>query len=137
MPGNTAQHFLEESRTLAVVGLSADPARDSFSVSSYLQRHGYSILGINPDRAEALGSPCFPSLSRVPEETRETIDLVVVFRRPDVVPDLLEECAQLGLSRVWLQLGVSSREALNRARELEIEIVSEQCIRVVHSVYRH
>jgi hypothetical protein len=128
--------LLSEAKTLAVVGLSDDPSRDSHSVTAYLQRSGYRILGVNPAHGEVLGEPCYPSLSDIPEGIRATIDLVVVFRRPAAVPPIIEEAARLGLRRVWLQIGVSSPIALETASRLGVGVVPNKCIRVVHGLLR-
>jgi predicted CoA-binding protein len=71
----------------------------------------------------------------MPAEVRDEVELVVVFRRPEEVPELLGECADLGLSKVWLQLGVASPEALEIAEKRNLEIIEEQCLMVVHSLY--
>ena len=128
--------LLSEARTLAVVGLSANPARDSHSIASYLQLAGYDIVGVNPAHKEILGRPCYPSLTEVPEELRKAIDLVVVFRKPEAVPPIIEEAARLGMHRVWLQIGVASPAALETAAGLEVGVVPNKCIRVVHSLVR-
>ena len=138
MPGydpTLSTRFLDESRKLAVVGLSQSPFRDSHTVSQYMISRGYEIVGVHPDHDVVLDSPCYPSLSEIPEDIRTEIDLVVVFRRPDAVPDLLRECAALGLQRVWLQLGVSSPAAVELADEIGLEMVTNECLRVVHSVH--
>ena len=129
---------LNDCRTLAVVGLSANPGRVSHSVCAYMVDHGYRIIGVNPNYPEVFGETCHPSLTDMPTEVRGEVELVVVFRRPEEVPELLGECADLGLKKVWLQLGVASAEALDIAEKRELEIVEEQCLMVVHSLYsRH
>ena len=126
--------LLSDCRTLAVVGLSTRPTRDSHTVSAYLQARGFRIVGIHPGQEQALGEPCYPSLSAVPDAERDALDLVVVFRRPEHVPDLLDEASSVGLRRIWLQLGVSSPEAEARARHHGMVLVADKCIRVVHSL---
>jgi predicted CoA-binding protein len=135
MSNDLARNIAASPGTLAVVGLSSEPSRDSFTVSQYLQQHGFDIVGVNPNYREALGETCYPSLDEIPEDVREGIDAVIVFRRPDAVPQILEDCARLGLPRVWLQLGVSSPRAVELAESLGIELVHDQCIRVVHGIY--
>lgn len=137
MSNDLARQIVASPRSLAVVGLSTDPARDSFTVSRYLQRNGFDIVGVNPAHSEALDAACYPSLDDLPVDTRDRIDTVLVFRRPETVPRILADCARLGLSRVWLQPGVSSPRAVELAHELELELVHDQCIRVVHSVHQH
>ena len=135
MPQADSVQILKDCRSLAVVGLSNNPRRVSNSVCAYMRQHGYRIIGVNPNYPEGFGEPCHPSLSEMPEETRNEVELVVVFRRPEEVPELLTECADLGLSKVWLQLGVASAEALEIAEKRNLEIVEEQCLMVVHSLY--
>ena len=135
MPQADSVQILKDCRTLAVVGLSNNPGRVSNSGCAYMRQHGYRIIGVNPNYPEVFGEPCHPSLSEMPEETRNEVELVVVFRRPEEVPELLTECADLGLSKAWLQLGVASAEALEIAEKRNLEIVEEQCLMVVHSLY--
>ena len=135
MPQADSVQILKDCRTLAVVGLSNNPGRVSNSVCAYMRQHGYRIIGVNPNYPEVFGEPCHPSLSEMPEETRNEVELVVVFRRPEEVPELLTECADLRLSKVWLQLGVASVVALEIAEKRNLEIVEEQCRMVVHSLY--
>ncbi len=135
MPRADSTQVLKDCRTLAVVGLSANPGRVSHSVCAYMVDHGYRIIGVNPNYPEVFGETCHPSLTDMPEEVRSEVELVVVFRRPEEVPELLNECADLGLKKVWLQLGVASAEALEIAEKRELEIVEEQCLMVVHSLY--
>lgn len=124
--------LLKNAKTIAVVGISAKPERDSHIVARYLQAEGYRIVGVNPSSTEVLEQPCYPSLAAIPEALRGALDLVLVFRRPEDVAPIVTEMARLGLRRLWLQLGVASREVLQLAAEHGITVVSEKCIRVVH-----
>ena len=133
--GEQLKSIVLGARTVAVVGLSADPARQSHQIASYLQKAGYRIVGVNPAHTELLGEPCYPSLSEMPAEARETVDLIVVFRRPEAVIALLEEATRLGFQRLWLQPGASSQEVIEEAQRLGVELIVEQCIRVVHTLY--
>lgn len=128
--------LLAETRTIAVVGLSDDPDRESNSIAAYLRTNGYGIVAVNPGCREVFGDPCHASLSAIPDDLRRRIDLVAVFRRPDAVPPILEEAARLGLRRVWLQVGVSSRAAMETAARLGLTLVSNKCLRVVHGLSR-
>src|SRR5262245_42728127 len=93
--------LLRETKTIAVVGLSCNPARPSHQVASYLQEHGYRIVPVNPNCREVLGEISFPSLLQIPKEIR--IELVNVFRRPDAVPAVVEEVIQIGAQGIWMQ----------------------------------
>jgi predicted CoA-binding protein len=129
------ERLLREVGTIAVVGLSPKPERDAHLVARDLQAHGYRIIPVNPNHAEALGERSYSSLREIPPALRAEIGLVLVFRRPEEVPRLVDEAASLGLRRLWLQLGVSSPEALRRAEAHGLDLVAEKCIRVVHSMY--
>jgi hypothetical protein len=123
---------LREAGTIAVVGLSPKPERDSYQIARYFQGAGCRVFGINPGASEVLGEPCYPSLSSAAAAERAPIDLALVFRRPHDVPEVLEDAARAGLRRVWLQVGVSSPEAVARAEELGLELVADKCARTVH-----
>jgi len=129
MPQADSVQILKDCRTLAIVGLSNNPERVSNSVCAYMRQHGYRIIGVNPNYPEVFGETCYPSLSEMPKEVRDEVELV------EEVPELLTECADLGLSKVWLQLGVASVVALEIAEKRNLEIVEEQCLMVVHSLY--
>ena len=91
--------ILKSARTVAVVGLSADPSRPSHMVASYLKRQGYRIIPVNPNATEVLGEKSYPDLRSVPER----IDVVDVFRRPEHVPGVVEEAIAVGAKALWLQ----------------------------------
>ena len=130
------KRLLERAKTIAVVGLSDDPQRESNEVAAYLRERGYRIIGVNPNVREVFGEPVYPSLSAIPEELKAQIDLVAVFRRPEGVPALIDEAARLGLQPVWLQLGVSSPAAMEAAAQRGIPLIAEKCLRVVHALAR-
>ena len=130
------KRLLERARTIAVVGLSDDPQRESNEVAAYLRERGYRIIGVTPKVREVFGEPVYPSLSAIPEELKAQIDIVAVFRRPEAVPALIDEAAKLGLQPVWLQLGVSSPAALEAAAQRGVPLVAEKCLRVVHGIAR-
>ena len=110
-------------RTIAVVGLSERPERDSHRVSAYLQRQGYRIIPVNPALKTVLGETCFASLRDVPVK----IDLVDVFRRPEFVPGIVEDTIALGTPALWLQDGVVHEEAADRARRAGLKVVMDAC----------
>lgn len=128
--------LLDEVETIAVVGLSEKPERDSHSVSAYLQREGYRIVGVNPAVTEILGEPCFPSLSAIPEGLRREVDMVAVFRRPESAIAVLDEAASLGIRKAWLVPGAASRAAIETAAVHGLTIVADMCLRTVHAATR-
>src|SRR5262245_61750901 len=128
--------LLARARTIAVVGLSPDPARDSNHVALYLKDHGYRIIGVNPHHREILGEPSYPSLSAIPEEERRRIDIVDVFRRPEAAAGVAREAAALKLPAVWFQLGVATPEAVEEADRAGLAVVSESCMMVAHRLLK-
>ena len=115
-------------RTLAVVGLSDDPAKASHAVSAYMQEHGYRILPVNPGIASALGEKSYASLSELPVRP----DVVNVFRLPKAIPAIVDEMLELGLTNLWVQLGIRNEEAAAKAEAGGIRVVMDRCIMVEH-----
>lgn len=122
--------LLKDSLTIAVVGLSPKPHRDSHRIAAYLQDYGFRIVPIRPGLTEALGEPAYPSLSAVPEPLRSQIDLVDVFRAPEHVDAIVDECLALGIKALWLQLGVVNRPAAEKAAAGGMTVVMDRCIYV-------
>jgi predicted CoA-binding protein len=111
--------LLRDSKTIAVVGLSDNPSRDSHRVSSYLQSQGYRIIPVNPTIDEVLGEKSYPDLTSVPEP----IDLVDIFRRSELVPPVVDEAIELGVKYIWMQDGVINPEAAAKAAAAGIPVV--------------
>jgi predicted CoA-binding protein len=116
------------ARTIAVVGLSDDPAKPSHYVSAYMQSAGKRILPVNPSIASVLGETCYPSLRDLPEKP----DLVNVFRLPKAIPGIVDEMIELGLTHLWVQQGIRHAEAAARAEAAGIRVVMDRCIMVDH-----
>jgi uncharacterized protein len=125
MLGVTAK---ENPRTIAVIGLSEDPAKPSHYVSAYMQQHGYKLYPINPSISEVLGEKSYASLS----DLRNKPDIVDVFRLPKFIPAIVDEMIQLGLPNLWVQQGIIDLEAANRAEAAGIQVVMDRCIMVEH-----
>jgi predicted CoA-binding protein len=123
-----ALEILRTCRVLAVVGLSSNPQRASHGVSRYLQRSGYRIIPVNPKEREVLGEKAFASLAEVPE----TVDCVVIFRRPEHVPEIVGQAIQKGARAVWMQHGISHAEAAARARQAGLLVVEDRCMMIEH-----
>jgi hypothetical protein len=121
---------LGQARTIAVVGLSDKPDRDSNEVARYLQSQGYRIVPVNPMLTEVLGEKAYPSLSAVPADVR--VDLVDVFRRSDQVPPVVDEAIARGAKVLWMQLGVENAEAARKARDAGMTVFENLCIMVQH-----
>lgn len=116
--------LLEQVKTIAVVGLSAKSHRPSYRVTKALQDFGYRIIPVNPTVDEVLGERAYPGLSEVPD----SIDLVDVFRAPQYVAGIVDDCIDLRLPALWLQEGVVDEDAALRAREAEMVVVMDRCI---------
>ena len=121
--------ILETCTTLAVVGLSSKHCRASHGVSSYMQSHGYRIIPVNPNEDSVLGERSYPALDDVPEN----FDAVVIFRRSEFVPEIVESAIRKGAKVVWMQEGVQHEEAARRAREAGLEVVQDRCILKEHA----
>jgi predicted CoA-binding protein len=126
---NVIDRILDNARTIAVVGLSADPGRPSFGVARYMQSHGYRIFPVNPNETEVLGERCYARLQDLPER----VDLVNIFRRSQEAGRHVEEAIQIGAPAVWLQEGVIDAAAATRASALGLDVVMDKCILKEHA----
>ena len=122
-------HLLRESHTVAVVGLSPNPARPSFHVAKALQQFGHRILPVRPLVDSVLGEKAYPDLESLPEIP----DLVDVFRAAEHVPAIVESCIRLGIRKLWLQDGVVHEAAALRAQQAGITVVMDRCMYRDHS----
>ena len=116
--------LLASSKTIAVVGLSSKTFRPSFGVSQYLQSAGYRIFPVNPNESSILGEKCYARLEDIPEK----IDIVDIFRRSELVPEVVESAIQIGARAIWMQEGVSNEPAAARASRAGLFVVMDLCI---------
>jgi hypothetical protein len=123
------REILEHEKILAVVGLSSKPMRPSYGVSEYMQRHGYRIIPVNPHEESVLGEKGFTSLDAV----TEPFDVVVVFRRPEFLPEVVDAAIRKGAKVVWMQEGVVHEQAAERARAAGLKVVMDRCILKEHA----
>ncbi len=131
--GNTEAdiaHILAHTRTVAVVGLSPTPHRDSHAVARYLQAQGWHIVPINPNASNILGETAYPTLTEAARHHR--IDLVNVFRNSADVPPVVDEAITIGAPAVWLQMGVVHDAAAQKARDAGLRVVQDHCLMVEH-----
>ena len=124
------REVLSRARTVAIVGLSEKPDRDSNEVARYLRSQGYRVVPVNPMVPEILGERSYPSLSAIPREVR--VDIADVFRRSDQVPAIAQEALRRGIKVVWMQLGVDSPEAASIVRDAGGIAVENLCIMGQH-----
>jgi predicted CoA-binding protein len=127
----TMQRALHKARTVAVVGLSANPLRASNFVGFYMKRHGYRVIPVNPRETEILGEVSYPSLAEVPEP----VDIVNVFRAPDALPAIAAEAVTAGAGALWCQFGVINEEGGRIAAEGGLPVIMDRCLKVEHARY--
>ncbi len=118
--------ILQKSRTIAVVGASPHPWRDSGEIASFLAEHGYTVYPVNPKYTEILGLVCYPDLKAIPGR----VDIVDVFRKSESLPEIADEAIAIKAKVLWGQLGVANEEAKRRAEEAGLEVVMDHCIAV-------
>lgn len=131
------REILHDSRTVAIVGLSNKPERDSHEVAEYLQQHGYRIIPVNPALAgqHVLGEHCYATLVEAARDLAEQgvlIDVVDCFRKPEFVTELATQAVEIGARTLWMPLGVTNEDAANIARRGGLKVVMDRCIKVEH-----
>lgn len=124
-------------KTIAIVGLSRDPNKDSYKVAEYLKANGYRIIPINPFADEILGEKCYKSLLDIPEEVQRAIEVVDIFRPSQDVPPIVEQVIQLKQRHgkphvVWMQLGITNDEAAKLAEKAGLEVIMDRCMMIEH-----
>ncbi len=124
------KEILTQSKRIAIIGLSPDPTKDSHKVAKYLQEHGYKIYPIYPKEEFILGEKVYRSLSEIPEP----VDMVDMFRKPEIADTLLEEVLKRGDVKVfWLQLGIINNEACEKAKANGLLTVQNKCTKIEHA----
>jgi predicted CoA-binding protein len=126
------KQLLTDATTIAIVGASSNPEKASYGIMRKLQRAGYRVIPVNPRETEILGERSYPSLVDVPER----IDIVDVFRRAEDTPGIADEAATIGARALWLQSGISSEEAAERATKGGLVTVMDACIGATLSLLR-
>jgi hypothetical protein len=121
--------IIQEARTVALVGVSANPIRSSNFVASYLIRTDFVTYPVNPMYDEVLGLKSYPSLRDLPEAP----DIVDVFRRRDEIPGVVEEAIAVGAKVVWFQLGLRHDEAAQMAIDAGLRVVQDRCLKIEHA----
>jgi uncharacterized protein len=122
------RRILKNTKTIAVVGLSANWWRPSYFAAKYMQEHGYRIIPVNPAYTEVLGEKCYASLSDVPDK----IDMVDCFRKAEEIDALAAEAIAVGAKTLWLQLGVINDNAANTASGAGLDVVIDRCVKIEH-----
>ena len=127
----TIQRVIHTARTIAIVGLSANELRASYFVGYYLRRHGYRVIPVNPRETEILGQKCYASLLDVPEP----VDIVDVFRTPEVLPEIAREAVEINAGTLWCQFGVINEAGAQIAETGGVTVVMDRCLKVEHARY--
>ena len=126
----TLRRLLDDSRRIAVVGISAEWHRPSYFVGKYLLEHGYTMIPVNPKYREVLGQPCYPNLTAA--RAAGSIDIVDCFRKAEDIGPLAEEAIAIGAKALWMQLGVVNHAAAEKAREAGLDVVMDRCVKIEH-----
>jgi predicted CoA-binding protein len=132
VPDATARerlHIIQNARSVALVGVSANPLRSSNFVATYLVRTPLTTYPVNPAYDDVLGVKCYPSLHDLPEVP----DIVDVFRRHDAIPAVVDEAIAVGAKVVWLQLGLRHDEAARTAVAAGLQVVQDRCLKIEHA----
>jgi uncharacterized protein len=131
MPQAAIRQSLANCKTIAVVGLSPKPHRDSFRVAKYMQDHGFRIMPINPNAPEVLGEKSYASLTEAAKHER--IDMVNCFRNSEDIPPIAAEAIAIGAKSLWLQLGVVNDAAAKQATDAGLVVVQDLCLMVEYA----
>lgn len=123
------KEIFETVKTIAVIGLSPDPSKDSHRVAKYLQEAGYKIIPVYPKEEEILGEKVYRSLKEIPGK----VDMVDIFRKPAAVGPIVDACIERGdVDVVWLQAGIVNNEAAEKAKKAGMKVVQSRCAMVDH-----
>ena len=122
--------ILRAAKSIAIVGASANPARSSYFVGTYLLQSGaYRVYFVNPNATEILGQPAYPDLASLPEVP----DIVDVFRRADDIPSVIDDALAVGAPTVWVQLGIWNEDAARYGESKGLTVVMDRCIKIEHA----
>jgi predicted CoA-binding protein len=129
--------ILTKYKTVAVVGLSQNPTKDSYRVAEYLKNHGFQIIPINPTTSEILGQKCYKSLIDMPHEVQKTVEIVDIFRPSEEVLSIVEQAVQLKKILnvpyvIWMQLGIINEEVAEKARHVGFTVIMDKCMMREH-----
>jgi len=122
------RRLLSTARTIAIVGMSADPQKASAFVASYMQHEGYRIIPVNPRGGRVLGETIYPDLASIPGP----VDIVDVFRPSAEAPAFARQAVAIGARALWLQLRIISLEAGELAAAAGLDVVMDRCVKMEH-----
>ncbi len=124
------KEMLQSSKTIAIVGMSDNPARASNEVAQYLMPH-YTVIPVNPNHKEILGLTCYPDLESIPVP----VDIVDVFQRSENVMPFVQPTIEMGARCFWMQLGISNAEAAAALEKAGVFVVQDKCSKIEHMRY--
>ena len=127
-PDNEIIQILNDSKKIAIVGLSPKESRDSNRVARYLIKEGYDVIPVNPGQKEILGKTCYKSIGDIPFQ----VDIADLFLNSKRVPPVVDQAIEKGIRVIWMQLGVVHNEAAEKARESGIKVIMNKCIKIEH-----
>jgi predicted CoA-binding protein len=127
-PDEEIQRILKSSKTIAVVGLSDKPERDSHQVAAYLKEKGYTVIPVNPAKTTILGEKSYPDLASIPSQ----VDIVDIFRKVDVIPGIVDEAIRIKSKVVWMQLGLAHNASARKASAAGLTVVQSKCLKIEH-----
>ena len=138
MSQNDIKEILTKYKTVAVIGLSREPGKDSHRVSAYLKKHGFRIVPVNPFADEVLGEKSYKSLLDIPPEVQKTIEVIEIFRPSKDVPPIVEQAIKLKAMYgkphvVWMQIGIVNEQAAETAKKDGLTVVTNKCMMIEHS----
>jgi uncharacterized protein len=123
------RRILAQTRTIAVVGLSAHWHRPSYFAAKYMQDHGYTIIPVNPAYQQVLGQTCYPDLAAIPVP----VDMVDCFRKPADIEPIARDAVAKGARVLWMQLGIRNDAAAQTALDAGLDVVMDRCVKIEHA----
>ena len=122
--------LMQQTQTVAIVGMSANPSRASHFVATYLAgKTDWTVYYVNPRETQVLGQPVYPSLADLPE----TPDMIDVFRRTEDLPTVTQDAIDIGARSVWFQLGLVHDQAAEMASQADLDVVQDRCLKIEHA----
>jgi len=128
----TTCEILKEAKTIAVVGISNKPGRDSGRIALFLKARGYNVIGVNPVQKDFEGIKVYERLTDIEQE----IDIVDVFRNSKFIPDLIPDILVKKPKVIWLQLGIRNDEAVKPIEKEGIQVIQDRCIAIEYNFCR-
>lgn len=122
------KEILKKYNTIAVVGASPKPERDSNRVAAYLIEHGYNVIPVNPNASEILGKASYPDLRSIPEK----VEVVDIFRKPEDVMPIIDEAIEIGAKAIWMQEGIINQAAAAKAKAAGLLVTMDKCMLKEH-----